>query len=213
LGTLIAVLNLRNVGTDWKTMQKRRVGLLSALGLALGTLPLLAHATCNTITAPTLTLVAVDCTLGKVWTTLQASGQFPDVFFPPGKTMPICYASSSPASASIGQHQVTITSTLSGWTTDLVPTLFGGQDNLGTVVTQLTVTDQTGNYTGKLFTRDTIDLSKITTTGSAAEQDVIVGGTNNFGGAKGTYRVDSAANQDASMVILTNLHGILCTNN
>jgi hypothetical protein len=29
---------------------------------------------------------------------------------------------------------------------------------------------------------------------------VIVGGTNNFGGAKGTYRVDSAANQDASMV-------------
>jgi hypothetical protein len=62
-----------------------------------------------------------------------------------------------------------------------------GQDNLGTVVTQLTIADQSGNYTGKLFTRDTIDLSEITTTGSASEEDVIVGGTNNFGGAKGTY--------------------------
>jgi hypothetical protein len=111
------------------------------------------------------------------------------------------------------QHPVTIMSTLSGWTTDFVPALFGGQDNLGTVVTQLTIVDQTGNYTGKLFTRDTIDLSQITTTGSAAEQDVIVGGTKNFNGAKGTYRVDSAPNQDASMVILTNLHGTLCTNN
>jgi hypothetical protein len=194
-------------------MQKRIVGLFSALGLALGTLPSLAHATCNTITAPTLTLVAVDCTLGKVWTTLQASGQFPDVFYPPGKTMPICYASAAPATASIGQHQITITSTLSGWTSDFVPTLFGGQDNLGTVVTQLTIVDQTGNYTGKLYTRDTIDLSQITATGSAAEEDVIVGGTNNFGSAKGTYRVESAANQDASMVILTDLHGILCMNN
>jgi hypothetical protein len=194
-------------------MQKRTMGLLSALGLSLGTLPLLANATCNSITARTLTLVAVDCTISKVWTTLQASGQFPDVFFPPGKTMPICYASAGPAFASIGQHQVTITSTLSGWTTDFVPALFGGQDNLGTVTTQLTIVDQSGNYTGKLFTRDTIDLSQITTTGSASEEDVIVGGTNNFEGAKGTYRVDSAANQDASMVILTNLHGVLCTNN
>ena len=204
---------LGDVGTEWTTMQKRTVGLLSALGLLLGTLPLLAHATCNTITAPTLTLVTVNCSIGKVWTTLQASGQFPDVFFPPGKTTTICYASSGPASASIGQHQITITSTLSGWTTDFVPALFGGEDNLGTVVTQLTIADQTGNYTGKLYTRDTIDLSQITTTGSAAEQDVIVGGNNNFGGVKGTYRVESAANQDASIVILTNLHGVLCTNN
>jgi hypothetical protein len=194
-------------------MQKLTVGLLSALGLSLGTLPLFARATCNTITAPTLTLVAVDCTMGKVWTTLQASGQFPDVFSPPGKTTRICYASSGPPSASIGQHQVTFASTLSGWATDFVPALFGGEDNLGTVVTQLTIADQTGNYTGKLYTRDTIDLSQITTTGSAAEQDVIVGGTNNFGGAKGTYRVESAANQDTSIVILANLHGVLCTNN
>jgi hypothetical protein len=194
-------------------MQTRFVSFVAMLGLSLGTISLHANATCNTITAPTLTLVSVDCTVSKAWTALQASGQFPDVFFSQGKTMPICYVSSGPASASIGQHPVTITSTLSGWTTDFVPALFGGQDNLGTVVTQLTIVDQTGNYTGKLFTRDTIDLSQITTTGSAAEQDVIVGGTKNFNGAKGTYRVDSAANQDASMAILTNLHGTLCTNN
>jgi hypothetical protein len=101
---------------------------------------------------------------------------------------------------------------VSGFTTDFVPTLFGGQDNLGTVVTQVTIVDPSGNYTGKLFTRDTIDFSHITTTGTASEEDVIVGGTKHFGGAKGTYRVDSTANQDASMVILTNLHGILCSN-
>jgi hypothetical protein len=194
-------------------MQMRFVSFVTILGLSLGTISLDANATCNTITVPTLTLVSVDCSGSKVWTTLQASGQFSDVFLSPGKTMPICYASSGPASASIGQHPVTITSTLSGWTADFFPALFGGQDNLGTVVTQLTIVDQAGNYTGKLYTRDTIDLSQITTTGSASEEDVIVGGTNNLGGAKGTYRVDSAANQDASMVILTNLHGILCTNN
>jgi hypothetical protein len=199
-------------------MQKRFVSLVAALGLSLGTLAsgtlaTYANATCNTITAPTITLKAVDCTQEKVWKTLQASGLFPDVFFPPGKTTSICYASFGPVPASIGQHQVTIASTLSGFTTDFVPTLFGGQDNLGTVVTQLTIVDPSGNDTGKLFTRDTIDFSQITTTGTAPEEDAIVGGTNNFGGAKGTYRVDSAANQDASIVILTNLHGILCSNN
>jgi hypothetical protein len=148
-------------------MQKRFVSLVAALGLSLGTLATYANATCNTITAPTITLKAVDCTQEKVWTTLQASGQFPDVFFPPGKTTSICYASFGPVPASIGQHQVTIASTLSGFTTDFVPTLFGGQDNLGTVVTQLTIVDPSGNDTGKLFTRDTIDFSQITTTGTA----------------------------------------------
>jgi hypothetical protein len=194
-------------------MQKRFVSLVAALGLSLGTVPVYADAACNTITAPTITLEAVDCTQAKVWTTLQASGQFPDVFFPAGRTTPICYASFGPASALIGQHQVNIASTLSGFTRDFVPTLFGGQDNLGTVVTQLTIVDPSGSYTGRLFTRDTIDFSQITTTGTASEEDVIVGGTNYFGGARGTYRVDSAANQDASMVILTNLHGVVCSNN
>jgi hypothetical protein len=176
-------------------------------------MPLHAKATCDTITAPTLTLERVDCTQARVWKTLQASGQFPDVFFPPGKTLPICYASSAPVSALIGQRPVTIASLLSGFTTDFVPTLFGGQDRLGTGVTQLTIVDPSGNDTGKLFTRDTIDFSQTLTTGAAAEEDVIVGGTGTFAGAKGTYRVDSTANPDATIVILTNLNGILCSNN
>jgi hypothetical protein len=80
-------------------------------------------------------------------------------------------------------------------------------------VTQLTIVDPSGHYTGKLFTRDTIDFSQTTTTGTATEEDVIVGGTKNFHGAKGTYRVDSAATPDATIVSLTNLDGILCSNN
>jgi hypothetical protein len=155
--------------------------------------------------------VSVDCTQAKVWKTLQASGRFPDVFYPSGKTTRICYASFGPASALIGQHRVTIASTLSGWTTDFDPRLFGGRDNLGTVVTQLAIVDEWGNYSGKLFTRDTIDLSQIVTTGSAPEEDVIVGGTNDLGGAKGTYRVDATPNDPYAMsVSLTNLHGTLC---
>jgi hypothetical protein len=195
-------------------MQSRFVNVVVALGLSMVAPPVHANATCNPITALTLTLLFVDCTQEKVWTTLQASGQFPDVFFSPGKTTQICYKSSGPTSAFIGQHQVTITSTLSGWTTDFVPALFGGHDNLGTVVTQLAIVDQSGNYTGKLFTRDTIDLSQIATSPTATEEDVIVGGTNNLGSAKGTYRVDSTPNDPEAMsVTLTNLHGVLCTNN
>jgi hypothetical protein len=102
---------------------------------------------------------------------------------------------------------------MSAFTTDFFPTIFGGTDNLATVVTQLTFNDPSGNYTGKLFTRDTIDTTQVATTGAATEEDVIVGGTNNLGGAKGTYRVDSAANQGATIVMLTNLHGVLCTSN
>jgi hypothetical protein len=101
---------------------------------------------------------------------------------------------------------------LSGWTTDFVPELFGGQDKLATVVTQLAIMGQPEDYTGKLFTRDTIDLSQIETTGVAPEEDVIVGGSDDLSGAKGTYRVDAMpSDRYATSVSLTNLHGILCT--
>lgn len=188
------------------------MGLLSALGLSLGTLPLLANATCNTITARTLTLVAVDCNLGNRGRDYRPVANFSMSSFLQAKR----FRSAMPPQAQHLRRSDSFESPLrplSGWTTDFVPALFGGQDNLGTVTTQLTIVDQSGNYTGKLFTRDTIDLSQITTTGSASEEDVIVGGTNNFEGTKGTYRVNSAANQDASVVILTNLNGVLCTNN
>ena len=193
-------------------MKSRFVSLIVVLGVSLVVNPAHAGRTCNTLTAPSLTLVSVNCAQAKVWTALRASGEFPDVFFPPEKTTPICYASLGPASALIGQHRVTIISSLSGWTTDFVPGLFGGQDTLGTVVTQLAIVGQPEDYTGKPFTRDTIDLSQIETTGVAPEEDVIVGGSDNLSGAKGTYRVDAMPNDRyATSVSLTNLHGILCT--
>ena len=193
-------------------MKSRFVSLIGVLGLSLVGHRAQADTTCNTFTAPSLTLVSVNCEQAKVWTILRASGRFPDVFFPPGKTTPICYASLGPASALIGQHRVTITSSLSGWTTDFVPELFGGQDKLATVVTQLAIMGQPEDYTGKLFTRDTIDLSQIETTGVAPEEDVIVGGSDDLSGAKGTYRVDAMpSDRYATSVSLTNLHGILCT--
>src|SRR5215472_5527947 len=126
--------------------------------------------------------------------------------FLPAKRPKSATRHSGPASALIGQHQVTIASTLSGWTTDFVPGLFGGEDNLGTVVTQLTIVDRSEDHTGKLFTRDTVDLSQIKTTGSAPEEDVIIGGSNNLSGAAGTYRVDATPNDPYAMsVSLTNL--------
>jgi hypothetical protein len=207
--------NPANVGPREKNMQNRLVGFVAAFGVSLSAIPIDANGTCNTITtsASVLTLVAVDCAEANVWTTLKASGQFPDVFFSNGKTTDFCYKLSQPATASIGQHNVTISAGLSTFTTDFFPKIFGGTDDLATVVTQLTFNDPSGNYTGKLFTRDTIDTTRVAIDGSATEEDVIVGGTNNFGGAKGTYRLNSSANADASVVMLTSLNGIVCTSN
>ena len=65
----------------------------------------------------------------------------------------------------------------------------------------------------QFFTRDSIDLSHIFTTGTASEEDVIVGGTAYFTGAQGTYRLGSVPeDQAASKVRLTNLSGLICLN-
>jgi hypothetical protein len=163
------------------------------------------------ITAPVLEIAAVDCTSAQVWSQLQASRHFPDVFAGSGKMTAVCYVSTGPAAAFIGNTQVTIASSVSGWTTDFSPALFGGTDNLGTVVTQLTIADFRGNSLGKLFTRDTIDLSQIFTTGTASEEDVVVGGAGSLQGASGTYRVASVPEDPyAAKVKLTNLAGVLC---
>lgn len=181
----------------------------TALAATLGTIPAMAEPNCMAITAQTLEIQATDCS--QVWPQLQASRQFPDVFAGAGKMAGLCYVSTGPATAYIGGTAVTITSTLSGWTTDFRSPLLGGNDNLGTVVTQLTIADFRGNSVGKLFTRDTIDLSQIFTTGTASEEDVIVGGTGPLEHAKGTYRVASVPeDQQASKVLLTNLSGVVC---
>ena len=181
-----------------------------AVGIVLSAIPANADPNCMAITAPVLEIAATDC--DQVWPQLQATRQFPDVFAGAGKKLGLCYVSTGPAPASIGNNPVTIASSVSGWTSDFFPVLFPqGTDNLATVVTQLTIADLRGNSLGKLFTRDTIDLSQIFTTGTASEEDVIVGGTGPLQNAKGTYRVASVPEDPfAAKVKLTNLSGVVC---
>jgi hypothetical protein len=186
---------------------------LAALAATIASLPAHADPACAPITAAALEIGVVDCTQAQVWSQLQASRQFPDVFAGTGKMTKICYKATGPAPAFIGKTQVTIAASASGWTTDFTPVLFGGTDNLGTVVTELTITDQRGRPIGNLFTRDTIDLSQIFTTGTSAEEDVIVGGAAVLHHAKGTYRVVSTPEDaNATKVKLTNLAGVVCLN-
>src|SRR5437764_11805457 len=86
------------------------------LATVLAAMPAKADPTCLPITAPVLEIAAVDCT--TVWPQLQASRRFPDVFAGAGKMTQVCYASTGPAAASLGNTPVTIASSLSGWTTD-----------------------------------------------------------------------------------------------
>jgi len=181
----------------------------AAFAAIFGLAPAHTDAACLTITAPVLEIGAVDC--ATVWPKLQAVGQFADAFAPPGKAIGVCYASTGPANAVIGKRQVSLTS-ISGWTTDIVPFILGGKDNLGTVVTEVTVTGADGIGTGSYFTRDTIDLSRIAATGTSAEEDVIVGGTGLLFSTSGTYRVTGTPEDpQASKVLLTNLNGLLCS--
>lgn len=181
----------------------------SLIAAALATAqPAAADSKCMPIAAPSLEIGIVDCS--QVWPQLLASRRFPDLNAGSGKMTNVCYAATGAAPATIGGKGVTITSTLSGWTTDFTPVLFGGTDNLGTVVTQLSIAGLSGNSTAALYTRDTIDLSRLLA-GTVPEEDVIVGGVGPLQGASGTYRINSAPeDQTASKVLLTNLSGQVC---
>ena len=195
------------------TPQRPSAILVALYGAMVSLGPARADSACMMITAPVLEIAAVDCTQAKVWSQLQESGRFPDVFAGSGKMTNLCYVLTAPVPAFIGDSQVTIASILSGWTTDFDPVLLGGTDNLGTVVTQLTIADIHGRALGRIFTRDTIDLSQIFTTGTASEEDVIVGGSAVLEGAKGTYRAtDTPEDPHAAKVKLTNLSGLICFN-
>jgi hypothetical protein len=187
----------------------RTATALACLIAVLGTHPGWAGSNCLPISAPALEIAVTNC--AQAWPQLQATGQFPDVFAGAGKTTGLCYASTGPVPASIGNAAVMIAATLSGWTTDFTPVLLGGTDNLGTVVTELTIAGLHGNSQARLFTRDTIDLSQIFTTGIAAEEDVIVGGSGYLTGAQGTYRIASTPEDpNAEKVRLTGLSGEIC---
>jgi hypothetical protein len=193
-----------------------KVPMVTALSLcaaASAFSPVAANAgsSCATIAAQTLQIAAIDC--GTVWPVLRATGAFPDVFAGAGKQTNICYMSTGSAAATIGGKPVKISSVVSGWTTDFVPMLFGGTSNIGTVVTRVTIIGLHGNSAAELYTRDTVDLSQIATTGMASEEDVIVGGGAYLTNAKGTYQAQSVPEDaTASMVALTNLAGELCLN-
>jgi hypothetical protein len=164
---------------------------------------------CVPITAQSLEITAVDC--GTVWPALQATGAFPDVFAGSGTETNLCYKSTGPAAATIGGVPVTITSVISGWTTDYVPFTFGGTSDLGTAVTKVVIAGPRGYPLGQLFTRDTIDFGQLATTGSAYEEDVIVGGAPGPVNPKGTYRLQATPEDaTASTVALSNLSGELC---
>lgn len=190
-------------------LRKPITALTIALATAVSTASAGAEPNCSPIAAKSLEIQVASC--NDVLPELQGSRQFPDVFAGSGKALNLCYVSTAPVKATIGNTPVRIASSLSAWTTDFIPVLFGGTDNLGTVVTQLTIADLRGNSLGKLFTRDTIDLSQIFTTGTASEEDVIVGGTGPLQNAKGTYRVASVPeDQNATKVLLTDLSGVVC---
>jgi hypothetical protein len=197
-----------------QAMRRGRRAILVVLSAAiLSSVSSRAHPACVTITAPALEIAAVDCTQAQVWSQLHESRRFPDVFAGSGKMTNLCYVSTAPVPAFIGDSKVTISSLLSGWTTDFQPFLFGGPDNLGTVVTELTFADVHGRALGRIFTRDTIDLSQIFTTGTASEEDVIVGGSAVLEGARGTYRAtDKPEDPQAAKVKLANLSGLICFN-
>ena len=189
---------------------KARQTAAALIALATISAPIASQAgnSCQSITAATLEIGVVDCS--QALPQLQASGQFPDVFAGSGKLAGLCYAATGPAAATIGNTPVTIVSSLSAWTTDFVPVLFNGPDNLGTVVTQLTIAGFHGNSQANLYTRDAIDLSQLLS-GHAPEEDVIVGGSAYFSNAKGTYRIASQPEDAlASKVLLTNLTGTIC---
>ena len=163
--------------------------------------------TCKSVilTAPGL-LSPQDCHTSGVLAALQSSGQYPDVFaaaapkyifpdLPTGVPNTSCYTSQGSFAATIDGNPVTVT-TLSAWTNDTKPVIFYPYsaeytDNLGAVITQLSIFDATGKkFYGMIYSRDVVDLSKFSS-GSSIEQDTIVGGTKNFAGARGTFRIES----------------------
>jgi hypothetical protein len=81
---------------------------LIALVAMASSLPAHASTACLSLTAPALEIQAVDCQQSGVWSQLRASQQFPDVFAGAGKMTNICYMSTGPAAALLGNAKVTI---------------------------------------------------------------------------------------------------------
>ncbi|MDD5034061.1 MAG: hypothetical protein PHE55_04820 [Methylococcaceae bacterium] len=163
-------------------------------------------------------LIPGDCT--SIWDTLKASSRFPDTF-QYNKTLPgFCFVSANPIPAILNGNPVNLTA-LSAWTNDFLPAFPPGpsslgHDNLATAVTQVTVYDAQNTLLGiqtlgKLYTRDSIDLSPVIfgVGYGVSEQDTIVGGSGAFLGARGGYRIDAFLDVSGS-VNITRINGSIC---
>ena len=185
-------------------------------------------AACKSIvlTAPG-SLSQQDCYASGVLTALQNSGQYPDVFasVPPKYIFPnlpsfipntACFVSHGSLSATIDGKPVSIT-TLSAWTNDTKPVIFytpystDYTDNIGAVITQISVFDAKGRFKGNIYSRDVVDLSHFSS-GTSIEQDTVVGGSKELVGAKGTFRIESTGiPQVPTSVPINVLKGTLCS--
>lgn len=172
------------------------------------------------------TLSSQDCYTSGALHTLNASGHFPDVFSSKKYIFPglplfvedsICFLSDGSFSALLGEASVSVY-TISIWTNDTKPVIFSlpkltdnvYTDTLGSSITQLAIIDPTGKYSGKLFSRDVVDLSHHST-GFLIEQNTIVGGTKIFSGAKGTLRLESNKTPSPPATVpVSKLTGIIC---
>jgi hypothetical protein len=147
----------------------------------------------------------VPCT--NIISQLMASNQFPDVSY-----LGLCYVSNGSFNVWLGNKELTI-QTSSAWTNSSdtfgLPFILGGTGYIGTVATQLTVSDIQGNNLGLIYTRDTINLGEDAAT-AGHEDDVIIAGTNLFAGAKGTIKLSSI--QTSTSVIIETIGGQICTN-
>jgi hypothetical protein len=110
---------------------------------------------------------------------------------------------------------VTVTS-LSAWTNESdvfgMPKIFGGPGNVATVATKLTLTGKHDKFSGTLFTRDSIDLSNFPSAEPIKESDVVIHGTKNLNGAKGTIKLESVQNLQEGTIQIPVVTGKLCVN-
>jgi hypothetical protein len=83
-------------------------------------------------------------------------------------------------------------------------------DTMGQLITQFTVTDPSGKYSGKIFSRDVIDLGRMTSL-PVTEENAVVGGTKYFSGAKGSFKMQLEAMPTPPATIpVSKLNGVIC---
>jgi hypothetical protein len=185
----------------------------------------LANATdvCLNINGNAGQLMFGDCI--SVWNTLSTSGKFPTIFSkqPPALHPGLCFVTGPGGiPATLGSTTVSV-SAASAWTTEFSPYLppfVNGPDNLGSVISKLTIKDVNRNrILGDIYTVDSVDTSafnpsvfdpSVDSTIDLNEQDVVISGNNKLAGAKGSVRINSSLDLTTGLVTVTEIKGRLC---